>query len=143
MTWNREPRSFVGAGAKANAPRLRRRPTDAEKIFWKHLRDLFAGQATHFRRQVAIGDYVADFCCHKHRLIVELDGPIHTSLEAKARDASRTKYLRSQGYRVLRFRNEQVVTQRAQVLDAISAAIAMTTPTPGPSPQGGGEQVGA
>ena len=57
-----------------------------------------------FRRQLPIGRYVADFVCLRHRLIVEADGPYHD----EARDAERDTWLRSQGFRVLRFKNAEV-----------------------------------
>ncbi len=113
--------------------------TDAEKQLWKHIRGDFAGAGTHFRKQVAIGQYVADFCCPGHRLIVELDGPIHESASAKSYDRSREEALRVGGYRVLRFSNSEVVLDFRAALDRIAAELAASTPTPNPSPQGGGE----
>jgi very-short-patch-repair endonuclease len=80
MPWKQMPEKATAPKAKVNARKLRRAMTDAEKQLWTHLRDGFAGQGTHFRKQVAIGQYVADFCCLKHRLIVELDGPIHRTV---------------------------------------------------------------
>ena len=79
MPWKQSPTKLITPAAKTNARLLRRAMTDVEKVLWKHLRGNFAGAGTHFRRQVAIGQYVADFCCLSHRLIVELDGPIHES----------------------------------------------------------------
>lgn len=110
--------------------------TDTEKQLWKHIRGDFTGAGTHFRKQVAIGRYVADFCCLSHRLIVEIDGPIHNSATAKASDASRDKALRAGGYRILRFSNTEIALEMDKVLDRISSALSASTPTP--SPQGGG-----
>ena len=112
--------------------------TDAEKVLWKHIRGDFAGAGTHFRRQVPIGQYVADFCCLRHRLIVELDGPIHESVSAKSYDRSREDALRAGGYRILRFSNSEVALEIGSVLNRIAPTLAASTPTPGPSPQGGG-----
>jgi len=112
--------------------------TDAEKTLWKHLRGDFAGSDTHFRKQVAIGSYVADFCCLGRRLIIELDGPIHETALARARDTLRDQTLIETGYRILRFSNEDVFLALNAVLDRIGSALASPTPTPSPSPQGGG-----
>ncbi len=116
--------------------------TEAEKQLWKYLRGDFAGAGTHFRRQVPIGPYVADFCCLKHGLIVELDGEIHATASAKSYDKSRDQALQAGGYRVLRFSNAETSLDFRSVLDCIANALARTTPTPDPSPQGGGEYRG-
>jgi very-short-patch-repair endonuclease len=139
MVWKQASQTETTLNAKVNARRLRRALTDAEKTLWKHLRGDLAGTRTHFRRQVPIGPYVADFCCLGARLIVELDGPVHRLAGARQRDAGRDEYLRSQGFSILRFNNDDIVLRNAAVLQAINAALGRTTPTPGPSPQGGGE----
>ncbi len=100
--------------------RLRAESTDEERKLWKHLRaKRFAGFK--FRRQHRIGPYFADLCCIKRRLIIELDGSQHVEQEPK--DAARTAYLSAQGYRVIRFWNEQVHTEMDDVLEAIYAAL--------------------
>lgn len=114
--------------------------TDAEKHLWRILRTEFAQSGTHFRRQFPVGPYVADFCCLKHRLIVELDGPVHDGATAAAYDRHRSAYLTGQDFRVLRFRNEDVTMRRDDILRIIHDAFLAATPTPRPSPQGGGEQ---
>jgi len=91
---------------------------------------------THFRRQVRLGSYIVDFACHQARLIIEVDGGQHT--ESVSADLARTKFLEAQGYRVLRFWNNDVLRNIDGVLEAIQSAIT-STPTPNPSPQGGGE----
>lgn len=113
--------------------------TDAEKQLWKHLRGNFAGPDTHFRRQIPIGSYVADFSCLKHRLIVEVDGPIHHTVSAKLYDRAREQALRTGGYRIVRFANPEVTLNIEAVLNRIGEALVASTPTPSPSPQGGGE----
>jgi release factor glutamine methyltransferase len=95
-------------------------------------------EGTHFRRQVPIGPYIADFCCHPARLIVEVDGNQHGFDEEMARDERRTEYLDAQGYRVLRFSNADVMTSIDVVLDTILAALGTTTPTPTPPRKGEG-----
>ncbi len=124
---------------------LRRRMTEAEKRLWWHL-ERVPVEGTHFRRQVALGPYVADFICHGAKLIIEVDGDQHGYDEGLRADATRTAWLTSQGYRVLRFWNHEVMTQIDLVLDTIHSALrtaspndSVYTPTPSPSPQGGGE----
>ena len=105
----------------ATAQRLRRNTTDAEQRLWRALRriPLFG---SHFRRQVAIGPYVADFVCQRARLIVELDGSQHAEPDTAERDAQRTAWLELQGYRVMRFWNNDLYDMDA-VLEAIRTAL--------------------
>ena len=116
---------------------MRHEPTDAERVLWQHLRHLIV-DGSHFRRQATIGPYFADFACHAAKLVIELDGGQHNEAPGLARDAKRTADLESRGYRVLRFWNNDVLRNIDGVLEAIQSAIT-STPTPGPSPQGGGE----
>jgi very-short-patch-repair endonuclease len=139
MPWNQAPAKPVSSRAVVNAKALRRDMTEPERRLWWHLRHRLPLEDSHFRRQVAIGPFIADFCCLAARLIVEVDGNQHGFDEAVARDARRTSYLEGQGFRVLRFSNRDVMTEIDVVLDTIYAALAGATPTPGPSPQGGGE----
>jgi len=138
MAWNRENSNPPSASAASNAPRLRNKTTDAEKRLWyvlrKEMPDL---SGTHFRRQVAIGPYVADFVCLGSRLIVEVDGPVHQDISQRKRDTQRDAYLRDQNFRVIRFSNEMIMLNMPSVLRTLSSLL--TTPTPNPSPQGGGE----
>ena len=122
--------------AGAQAKRMRREPTYAEKQLWKVLRttDL------HFRRQAPFGPYVVDFVCHRHRLIVELDGGVHNLPTVASRDAEREAWLTGRGYRVMRFFNDQ---RPDDIVSMIIARISADTPTPNPSPQGGGASAGA
>jgi adenine-specific DNA-methyltransferase len=80
--------------------------TDAERAIWLILR---SRQIEHrkFRRQVPFGRYIADFVCHEARLIVEVDGGQHDP--DTAGEATRTAFLEGQGYRVLRFWNNDVL----------------------------------
>jgi very-short-patch-repair endonuclease len=96
---------------------MRKVPTAAERVLWRLLRDRKL-EALKFRRQVPIGPYVADFVCLGRRLIVEADGPFHDA----GRDALRDAWLMSQGFRVLRFRNEEIVVWPDRVLDQIRIA---------------------
>ena len=95
---------------------LRRRLTDTERLLWRHLRAKhFLGLK--FRRQEPIGRYIVDFVCHEKRLIIEVDGGQHAI--DKDRDAKRDKWLNEQGYKVLRFWNNEVLTNIEGVLELI------------------------
>ena len=115
---------------------MRKDPTEAEKKLWQHLRVRLATPGTHFRRQVQIGPYIVDFVSHHLKLAIEVDGGQH--VESK-RDLARTHTLEGQGYRVLRFWNNDVLTNIDGVLEIIQNVIT-SPPTPDPSPQGGGEK---
>jgi very-short-patch-repair endonuclease len=97
---------------------MRRAPVLYERRLWKLLRDRRL-DGLKFRRQVVIGRYIVDFLCLRHRLIVEADGPQH---DDRAEDAARDDWLRSQGFRVLRFPNQQIENRGHEVLGAILAA---------------------
>jgi very-short-patch-repair endonuclease len=101
---------------------LRNQSTDAEKRLWLFLRaQKLRGRK--FRRQAAIGAYVVDFVCFADKLIVELDGPQHLEPEAIAYDERRTNWLASRGFRVVRFRNQELDENIRAVVDAIGWAI--------------------
>ncbi len=134
--WARRNRTIVSAN-EIFARAMRNDPTEAEKKLWWHLRHRMPVSKTHFRRQVRIGRYIADFASHRAKLVIEIDGGQHA--EQAAADAERTKLLEAEGYRVVRFWNNEVLTNIDGVLEAIASALA-TTPTPDPSPQGGGER---
>ena len=105
---------------QTKAKALRRRQTDAERLLWRHLRDRrFAGYK--FRRQVSIGNYIADFVCLRYMLIIEVDGGQH--LEQQEYDDIRTCYLESLGFKVIRFWNNDVLGNLADVLDALTLAL--------------------
>jgi very-short-patch-repair endonuclease len=107
---------------------------------WRLLRSL-KPLGMHFRRQAPIGVYIADFAWHEGKLVIELDGSQHAEVR-RTYDEGRTAWLASQGYRVLRFWNNDVLKAPRSVGEAILAA-ASNDPTPYPSPQGGGEQAAA
>jgi very-short-patch-repair endonuclease len=119
---------------------LRKAPTDAERKLWILLRSL-KPLGLHFRRQAPIGVYIADFACHAEKLVIELDGSQHADVRAYY-DSKRTAWLESQGYRVLRFWDNDVLKAPHSVGEEIFAATRQN-PTPNPSPQGGGVQVRA
>jgi very-short-patch-repair endonuclease len=97
---------------------LRRQMTNAEVILWSRLRRN-ALHGLRIRRQHPIGPYVADFACLSLRLVIELDGATHGSVEEIARDGVREAFLRRQGFRVLRFWNSDVYENLSGVLDSI------------------------
>jgi very-short-patch-repair endonuclease len=95
---------------------LRQNMTDAELKLWSRLR-AHRMEDVHFRRQHAIGRYVVDFCSIREKLIVEVDGGQH--VDQTDNDADRTAYLESQGFRVSRFWNHEVLNDLDAVLEAI------------------------
>jgi len=102
---------------------LRRCGTTAEAILWECLRDRQLAAAK-FRRQHVIGPYIADFYCHEARLVIEVDGGVH--LAQQAQDQERQANLEAQGYRVMRFTNERVLTDTDTVLAEIAEALPST-----------------
>lgn len=106
---------------RAFAYENRGNPTDAERIMWNYLRDNKLGYR--FRRQHVIGDFITDFVCLKKHLIIEIDGEYHAEEEQQMLDEQRTAWLQSQGFTVIRFTNEQVLTNIEQVLREIKVEI--------------------
>jgi very-short-patch-repair endonuclease len=118
---------------KGFAKYLRIHQTDAERMVWKHLRNRrFEGYK--FRRQVSLGPHVVDFICFEANLIIEVDGGQHS--EQRGKDETRTQWLRSQGFTVLRIWNHDVLTQIQSVLEAIKIKLDLS-PSPPPSPARG------
>jgi very-short-patch-repair endonuclease len=102
---------------------LRKDDTEAERRLWEALRNRrLAGFK--FVRQLSIGPYIADFACRDHKLIVEVDGATHGTEAEVSHDERRGAYLREQGYRILRFCNEDVFKGLTDVCDAILLALA-------------------
>jgi very-short-patch-repair endonuclease len=124
------------------AKRLRRDQTDAERKLWFQLRDRRL-DGLKFKRQVPIYNYVVDFCCTDARLIIELDGGQHVARQEA--DVVRTKKLEELGYLVLRFWNNDVLSNVDGVLETILSTAKQHSPEPphpGPLPQGEREQKG-
>jgi very-short-patch-repair endonuclease len=97
------------------ARRLRVMMTDAERRLWSALRSRRL-QGFKFRRQHPLGNYILDFACIEHRLVIEADGGQHADNKA---DAHRTAWLESQGWRVIRFWNNDILANTEGVLDTI------------------------
>lgn len=100
----------------AHAKELRREVTPTEIKLWTRLR-AHQMKGVHFRPQHAIGNYIVDFCAPRKKLIVELDGSQH--LEQEDYDAERAEFLKSKGYKILRFWNNDVSNN----MDAVLAVI--------------------
>jgi len=115
--------------------RLRRQMTDAERSLWKLLR---SGQLDgwKFRRQHPIPPYIADFCCVEKKLIVELDGSQHN----EHADEVRTKFLKGQGWKMIRFWDNDALLATEAVVEAIWDTTVEPDPHPNPSPDGRGAQ---
>ena len=120
-------------GAVARARRLRKEMTDAERALWRMLRESFGKQ--HFRRQVPIRHFIADFASHRAKLVIEVDGGQHNEVV----DAARTGVIQDEGYRVIRFWNNEVLGNPDGVWTVIDAALPERHPTPAPPHQGEGE----
>ena len=99
-----------------NARTLRKNLTAAEQALWSHLRFKQMGRCK-FRRQQPIGPYIVDFVCLEKKVVVEVDGGQHS--EQKSDDEGRTRWLESQGFRVLRFWNNQVLEEIDTVKEAL------------------------
>jgi very-short-patch-repair endonuclease len=123
--------------ANQRARRLRSNQTDAEKKLWHHLRVL-KGEGFHFRRQVPIDHLIVDFACYSARLVIEVDGGQHNWDDGVRTDRARDAHLRQQGFHVLRFWNNDVLSNPDGVEELIREMLMRGTPTPNPSPQGGG-----
>lgn len=102
--------------------------TDAESILWNFLRGRKTGYR--FRRQHPIGDYIADFVCLRKMLVIEVDGGYHYDPKVIKEDITRTNYLRSIGYNVIRFTNEQIYVNLDNVMQTIMNELNNTADSP-------------
>ena len=98
------------------AAELRKEPTPAEVKLWAYLRTM-RENGVHFRRQHAIGTYIADFCAPRQKLIIEVDGSQH--LDQEEYDSERTAFLEAKGYKVLRFWNSDVLNKITDVMGVV------------------------
>ena len=125
LTYNRK--------LKPTARRLRADMTNSEQILWSRLRKKQL-QGTQFYRQKPIGTYIVDFYAPKAKLVVEVDGSQHLGLEHGQNDAERDAYLTSEGLRVLRFNNMQVLQEINAVVDAILRTLSNSSRRNPPNP---------
>jgi very-short-patch-repair endonuclease len=110
------------ADLKKRRRQLRQNQTLAERLLWSSLRNAKVDGKT-FRRQHSIGPYIVDFYCPECRVIVELDGAVHSGPIAAERDYNREQFLSRFGTRILRFENRQVYENRERVVEVIRAAL--------------------
>jgi very-short-patch-repair endonuclease len=105
-----EKSMFFGAKAElfTLALQMRKNPTEAERALWKILRK-FRQSIFPFRRQHPIEFYITDFYCHNLRLVIEVDGEIHTEKEIQSHNEGRSGELERFGIKVLRFTNSQIL----------------------------------
>ena len=121
---------------RSRARSLRRDMTDAETKIWQRLRaHRFSGFS--FRRQFPVGPYIVDFICLDERLIIEIDGGQHESAQA-ADDAKRDAWLRGEGFRILRFWNNDVLKSLDGVLERVAEALREPLPPSLTLPRKGG-----
>jgi very-short-patch-repair endonuclease len=121
------------------AKELRRNATDAERLLWKYLKAKQL-EGLKFRRQEQIGRFIADFVCYEG-IIIEADGGQHA--QEKGKDEERTEWLNSQGFTVLRFWNNEILTNIEGVVEVIRSHCtgdSNVSPLPDPLPQGEREQ---
>lgn len=120
------------------AKTLRKNQTDTEKYLWHSLRDRQLG-GFKFRRQHAIANYIVDFVCLEQKLIVELDGGQHS--EQQHYDDERTRVLNAQGFKLLRFWNNEIFENLDGVLSVILGELKRCIASPHPIPLPQGERV--
>ena len=115
---------WKGASASlfVNAIKLRENATESESLLWLALKDNQV-EDFKFRRQHPIGVYIADFYCHKLKLVIEIDGGYHFSEEQQIVDKERTANIEDQGLRVIRFSNEDVLLKLPEVINKIKGFI--------------------
>src|SRR6185312_14535608 len=113
------------------ARRLRANQTDAEAVLWNRIRNRQI-DGHKFARQVPIGAYICDFVCREKQIVIEVDGGQHAE---SATDAIRDNYLIAEGYRVLRFWNNDVLGNLEGVLTTIQTELGGGSPSPQPSPR--------
>ena len=106
----------------SNAKKLRENPTQAEEVMWLSLRNNQL-DGYKFRRQHPLLRYVADFYCHQLKLVIEIDGEYHQTVEQKKLDKERTVNIEFQGLDVIRFTNAEVLTDMDSVLRKIKEFI--------------------
>ena len=131
----------IRPSAISRARRLRRDMTGGERKLWSELRDFRRLYGIHFRKQVPIGAFIADFASHEHSLVIEVDGEHHYLPERISRDHRRDEWFVGQGYTVLRFNTGEIAESFDGCIVEVLQALGLmdsgdVTPTPNPSPQG-------
>jgi len=103
---------------KRNSRQLRKNMTDAEKALWFKIKGKQLKEYQFFR-QKPIGNFIVDFFCPKARMVIELDGGQHYSIDGKAKDVQRDAYLKNIGLTVLRFSDRDVLKNLESVVETI------------------------
>jgi very-short-patch-repair endonuclease len=119
------PTMFYGATPEIfeKAKELRKNMTNAEKILWKRL-NIKQIEGFKFRRQHPINNFIADFYCHKAKLVIEVDGEIHNSLDNREHDEGRTYEIEKYGIKIIRFKNQEIFSTIEKVIDEIKIYLA-------------------
>ena len=112
------PHANVDKRQRSRAKRLRRAMTPAETLLWRHIK-AHRIDGLGFRRQIPFRNYIADFACLSAKLIVELDGESHNFEDRQKADQSRDAFFASDGFQVLRFTNQQVMSNLEGVVELI------------------------
>jgi very-short-patch-repair endonuclease len=112
------PHSAVNTRQRRRVKSLRRTMTRAETLLWRYIK-AHRIDGLGFRRQVLMRGYIADFVCHTARLVVELDGETHDFESRQKSDATRDRWFASEGFRVLRFTNDEVLGNLEGVVEMI------------------------
>jgi very-short-patch-repair endonuclease len=133
------PHATIKADHRTRAKQLRQTMTRAETLLWRYIK-AHRIDGLGFRRQMPLSVYVADFVCLSAKQIVELDGETHDFASRQIADSKRDAFLASEGFIVLRFTNDQVLTNLAGVVEVIreTASTRRTIPPSLPLPHKGG-----
>jgi leucyl-tRNA synthetase len=115
QTWNT---------AKINARENRKNPTEAEEKFWEAIRNNALGFK--FRRQHAISRFIVDFVCIEKKLVVEIDGEVHAYQQKE--DEERTSILNTEGFKVIRFTNEELLNNLSNILQKLKSELSSPSP---------------
>ena len=121
------------------AREMRQNVSHPERAMWRLLKP-FRDRGFHFRRQVPLGKYYADFACHGEKLVIEVDGDGHVVGSGPEHDKERDAYIRGREFEVLRFSNRDVLNNPKGVFEVIEMVLSKRAPTLDPSPQGRGRQ---
>ncbi|MET2995912.1 methionine synthase [Flavobacterium columnare] len=127
------------AKLKERAKKMRNNPTDAEKMLWNVLSNKGI-DGFKFRRQHIIGEYIVDFVCLEKQLVVEVDGAVHDNKEQIEHDRFRTEWLESKGFKVIRFKNDEVLSNLFQTIEIINKELNTQLVAP-PSGAGGAGKI--
>jgi very-short-patch-repair endonuclease len=115
------PHAVVSERQRSRAKQLRRAMTRAETLLWRYLK-ANRMDGVGIRRQTPIGNYIADFVCFSSKIIIEVDGESHDFEERQKADQRRDAFFAAEGFQILRFTNEQVMTSLEGVVEVIRQA---------------------